>query len=70
MLKTPVYRFNIQKQKETTTLAQHMIMHKHTADLGGVNIVDKERRSITRYTIESLRIQEKIPKHNKLQRRH
>ena len=51
---------DIKKQKETTALAQHMIMHKHTADLAGVSILDKERRSNTRYTIESLRIQQKI----------
>ena len=43
---------DIKKQKETTALAQHIKEHKHTA--GSVNILYKERKSSTRYTIESL----------------
>ena len=53
---------DIKKQRETTALAQHIIEHKHTADLSSVNILDKERKSSTRYMIESLRIQQKIEK--------
>ena len=53
---------DIKKQRETTALAQHIIEHKHTADLSSVNILDKERKSSTRYMKESLRIQQKIEK--------
>ena len=45
---------------ETTALAQHIKEHKHTGDLSSVNILDKESKSSTRYSIESLRIQHKI----------
>ena len=44
----------IKKHKKTTA------QHKHTADLSSVNILDQERKSSTRYKIESLRIEQKI----------
>ncbi|XP_075158123.1 uncharacterized protein LOC142231400 [Haematobia irritans] len=50
---------DIKKEKMTTALAQHCIENNHNADLRNVKILDKERRENKRYTLESLRIQQK-----------
>ena len=50
---------DISKEKESTGLSQHTKQYEHTAELHGVKILDKEKRSTTRYTIGSLRIQHK-----------
>ena len=49
---------DINKQKLTTALAQHMIEHKHEADFDNIKILDTEKRGSTRYTLEALRIQQ------------
>lgn len=50
---------DIRKDKITTALATHCFEEKHTPDLTNVKILDKEKRTNKRYTLESLRIQEK-----------
>lgn len=50
---------DIRKNKYTTALAQHCIETGHTADLDDVRILDKERKYNKRFTLESLRIQQK-----------
>ncbi|XP_036347777.1 uncharacterized protein LOC118757146 [Rhagoletis pomonella] len=53
---------DINKKKNSTALAQHVLTSGHTADLANVKILDKEKRERTRYTIESLRILQKREK--------
>lgn len=53
---------DITKMKEATALSQHILNTGHTADLEKVKILDKENIGKKRYTIESLRIQQKIGK--------
>lgn len=50
---------DIRKQKQTTALAIHCFENNHTADLSNVKILDREKRTNKRYTIESLRIQQR-----------
>lgn len=50
---------DIKKGKQTTALAQHCIEYGHTADLQDVKILDKEIKVNKRYTLESLRIQQR-----------
>lgn len=52
------HQADIKKSKPSTALAQHIIDQTHTADFSNVRILDKERRTNTRYTLESLRIQQ------------
>ena len=49
---------DIQKERESTGLAQHIKEHGHSADFAKVRILDKERRQNTRLTLESLRIKQ------------
>lgn len=51
---------DIRKGKTTTALAQHVKEREHQMDFKSVRILDKERKTNKRYTIESLRIQERI----------
>lgn len=51
---------DIRKGKETTALAQHIKDSGHKANFENVKILDKEKNEQKRFTIESLRIQEKI----------
>lgn len=51
---------DIRKKRTATALSQHMIEEDHIADFDNVTILDKENRTTTRYTLESLRIQQKI----------
>lgn len=53
------HKNDIARQKETTALAQHMLHTGHSADFDQVKILDKENIERKRYTIESLRIQQK-----------
>lgn len=53
---------DINKGRESTGLAQHVKEHKHTVDLKNVRILDKEKMTNKRYTLESLRIQERLHK--------
>ena len=50
---------DIKKKKLTTALAQHCMEKQHNADLINVKILDKERKENKRYTLESLRIQQR-----------
>lgn len=51
---------DIRKSKYSTALAQHCSENQHTADLVNVSVLDKERKENKRYTLESLRIQQKM----------
>ncbi|XP_075157638.1 uncharacterized protein LOC142230905 [Haematobia irritans] len=51
---------DINKGKQSTALAQHVKEYGHIADLKNVKILDKEKIENKRYTLESLRIQERI----------
>lgn len=53
---------DINKEKETTALAQHAKETKHKIDFKGVRILDREKKVNKRYTLESLRIQQRIRK--------
>lgn len=64
MLNTRIleHEADIKKGKETTALAQHIKESGHTVDFKSVKILDKERVENKRYTLETLRIQERISK--------
>lgn len=51
---------DVKKNRMATGLAQHIIEKGHTADFDKVTILDKENKTNTRLTLESLRIQQKI----------
>ncbi|XP_036317378.1 uncharacterized protein LOC118732355 [Rhagoletis pomonella] len=53
------HQTDIRKQKHSTALSQHILNSGHTADFTNTRIIDKEKREMTRYTLESLRILEK-----------
>ena len=53
------HKNDIAKQKPSTALSKHMLETGHTADFVNVKILDKENKERKRYTIESLRIQQK-----------
>ncbi|XP_075160530.1 uncharacterized protein LOC142233476 [Haematobia irritans] len=53
------HQTDIKKGKQTTALAQHCIERQHTPNWEDVRILDRERRANRRYTLESLRIQQK-----------
>lgn len=53
---------DIKKGKETTALAQHVKQTKHEVDFKSVKILDKEKFANKRYTLESLRIQQRLSK--------
>lgn len=53
------HKKDIEKQKETTALSNHVLKTGHIADFNQVKILDKENIEKKRYTIESLRIQQK-----------
>lgn len=54
------HKRDIKKGKETTALAQHAKDTSHQMDFENVKILDKEQKTNKRYTLESLRIQQRI----------
>ena len=54
------HKADVDKNKETTALSQHMKEKNHTPDFDNTKILNKEKFESKRYTIESLRIQEKL----------
>lgn len=54
------HKNDIARKKETTGLSQHICMSGHKPNFEKVKILDTERIEKKRYTIESLRIQQKI----------
>ena len=61
MLKTRIseHKNDIEKKKNGTALAQHVLEHNHKPNFHNVKILDKEKRESIRLTLESLRIQQK-----------
>ena len=55
------HRQDITKNKQTTALAQHCA-ELHVPDFDNIKILDREKRLSTRFTLESLRIQQKLTK--------
>lgn len=53
---------DVRKGKENTALSQHIKECQHVADFQNIKILDTERRENTRYTLESLRIQQRMHK--------
>lgn len=53
---------DINKNKESTALSQHILQTKHKPDFDNIRILDKVNNVRKRYTTESLRIQQKINK--------
>ncbi|XP_073814244.1 uncharacterized protein [Musca autumnalis] len=53
---------DVRKGKESTALSQHIKEFGHNANFSNVKILDREQRENKRYTLESLRIQERIYK--------
>ncbi|XP_075150598.1 uncharacterized protein LOC142224698 [Haematobia irritans] len=51
---------DIRKEKETTALAQHIKESGHKANFKTVRILDREKIENKRYTLESLRIQQRL----------
>lgn len=51
---------DINKGLAKTALSQHTTESGHTADLTNVKILDRENKENKRYTLESLRIQQRI----------
>ncbi|XP_073824918.1 uncharacterized protein [Musca autumnalis] len=64
MLSTRIneHEADVRKGKESTALSQHMKECGHNANFSNVKILDREQRENKRYTLESLRIQERIHK--------
>lgn len=56
------HQSDIRNSKMNTALSQHILETGHKANFENVRILDKERRVNTRYTIESLRIQQNLTK--------
>ena len=56
------HRQDITKNKQTTALAQHCAELQHVPDFDNIRILDREKRLSTRFTLESLRIQQKLTK--------
>ena len=56
------HKNDIIKNKQTTALAQHSTELQHVPDFENIKILDKEKRLNTRFTLESLRIQQKLTK--------
>lgn len=54
------HKNDINKKKETSAYSQHILQTGHNANFEDVKILDTERMERKRYTIESLRIQQKI----------
>lgn len=54
------HKTDIEKGTQKTALAQHISKTGHKANFENVKILDKESKDDKRYTIESLRIQQKI----------
>lgn len=54
------HKADIKKKKPSTGLSQHIIDSGHIPNFDDVRVLDKEKRMTTRYTLESLRIQQKI----------
>lgn len=53
---------DIKKGKETTALAQHIKESGHKVDFKNAKILDKEKLTNKRFTLESLRIQQRLSK--------
>lgn len=53
---------DIKNGREKTALSQHIKEKHHAADFENIKILDREKRYNTRYTLESLRIQQRIHK--------
>lgn len=53
------HKNDINKNKQSTALSQHCLEMRHNPDFDNIKILDKERKENKRYTIESLRIQQK-----------
>lgn len=56
------HKTDAEKKKMSTALAKHLVTTEHTADFDNAKILDIERRGKTRFTLESLRIQQQIHK--------
>ena len=50
------------KNKQATALAQHSTELEHVPDFDNIRILDKEKKLSTGFTLESLRIQQKLTK--------
>ena len=55
------HKQDITKNKQTTALAQHCAELQHVPDFD-MKILDREKRLSTRFTLESLRIQQQLTK--------
>lgn len=53
------HKADIRNRRMSTALSQHMMENNHTPDIENVRIIDKENNTNKRYTLESLRIQQK-----------
>ena len=56
------HKKDIAKNKQATALAQHSTELEHVPDFDNIRILDKEKKLSTRFTLESLRIQQKLTK--------
>lgn len=54
------HKADINKERETTGLAQHVKESKHMVKFDKIKILDKESKVNKRYTLESLRIQQRL----------
>lgn len=54
------HKADISKEKENTALAQHAKDNKHNINFDKIKILDKEKKVNKRYTLESLRIQQRL----------
>ena len=53
------HKADIRNRRMSTALSQHMMENNHTPDIENVRIIDRENNTNRRYTLESLRIQQK-----------
>ena len=56
------HKKDIAKNKQATALAQHSTELEYVPDFDNIRILDKEKKLSTRFTLESLRIQQKLTK--------
>lgn len=54
------HKADVNKERESTALAQHAKECNHVMNFDKIKILDKEKRVNKRFTLESLRIQERI----------
>ena len=54
------HKADIKNKRTSTALSQHILEHNHTADFDSIKILEIEKHTNRRFTLESLHIQQKL----------